>query len=59
MLWLKQYTNRKGNIYPTHGLGPVSQIMDINRGDKLDYLVSVESNDFMMGKRAKELASNR
>ena len=58
MWWLKQYASRKGNIYPTHGLGPVSQIMDINRGDRFDFLVSVESNDFMMNKRAKELAES-
>jgi predicted dehydrogenase len=56
MWWLKQYAWRKGNIYPTHGLGPVSLTMDINRGDSFDYLVSVESNDFMMGAKAKELA---
>ncbi len=31
--------------------------MDINRGDKLDFLVSVESKDFSMGKMAKELAA--
>jgi len=30
--------------------------MDINRGDKMDYLVTVESNDFMMNEKAKELA---
>ena len=41
MWWLKQYARRKGNIYPTHGLGPVCQVMDINRGDRLDFLVSV------------------
>lgn len=57
MWWLKQNTIRKGNIYPTHGLGPVCQIMDINRGDNMEYLVSVESNDFMMGEMAKKLAS--
>ncbi|OGD20521.1 MAG: acetylgalactosaminidase [Candidatus Aminicenantes bacterium RBG_16_63_16] len=56
MWWLKQYARRKGNIYPTHGLGPVCQVMDINRGDRLDFLVSVESNDFMMRERARELA---
>jgi predicted dehydrogenase len=55
MWWLKQYASRKGNIYPTHGLGPVCQIMDINRGDCLDFLVSVESNDFTMNAMAKEL----
>lgn len=54
---LKENANRNGNLYPTHGLGPICQIMNINRGDRMDYLVSVSSNDFMMGKIAKELAS--
>lgn len=57
MWWLKQYAARRGNIYPTHGLGPVSQVMNINRGDKFEFLVSVESNDFMMNARARELAA--
>jgi hypothetical protein len=56
MWWLRQYGSRRGNIYPTHGLGPVSQVMDINRGDRFDFLVSVESRDFMMRARAEELA---
>lgn len=56
MWWLKQYGSRHGNIYPTHGLGPISQIMNINRGDKFEYLVSVESRDFMMQEKARELA---
>ncbi len=34
---------RNGNLYPTHGLGPVAQCMDINRGDRFDYLVSMSS----------------
>jgi len=54
--WRLKENFRNGNLYPTHGLGPVSQIMNLNRGDKMDYLVSLSSNDFMMGKRAKELA---
>ncbi len=32
---------RNGDLYPTHGLGPVSQCMNINRGNKFDYLVSM------------------
>ena len=32
---------RNGNLYPTHGLGPIAQCMDVNRGDKFDYLVSM------------------
>ena len=59
MWWLRHYAARRGNIYPTHGLGPVCQIMNINRGDRLDFLVSMESNDFMMAKKAKELAARR
>ena len=33
-----------GNRYPTHGLVPLCLTMDINRGDRLDYLVSIDSN---------------
>jgi hypothetical protein len=57
MWWLKEYASKKGNIYPTHGLGPVCQMMDINRGDQFDFLVSVESKDFMMGEKASALSA--
>jgi len=33
-----------GNLYPTHGLGPIAQRFDVNRGDAFDYLVSMSSN---------------
>jgi len=55
--WLKAYAERRGNLYPTHGLGPVAQVMDINRGDRLDYLVSMEGADFTYGPKARELAA--
>jgi predicted dehydrogenase len=43
-LWRPQHSvKRNGNIYPTHGLGPVSQCLDINRGDRFSYLVSMSS----------------
>ena len=52
-MWrLRENANRNGNLYPTHGLGPIAQCMDINRGDKFDHLVSMSSNDFQMGKMA-------
>ncbi|MBV6456971.1 MAG: Glycosyl hydrolase family 109 protein 1 [Fimbriimonadaceae bacterium] len=38
-----EYTKRNGNLYPTHGLGPVAHYMNINRGDRLDYVSSVSS----------------
>lgn len=57
-MWrLKENQHRNGSLYPTHGLGPICQVMDINRGDQMDYLVSVSSNDFMMAAHARELAS--
>ncbi len=57
-MWrLRENAGRNGNLYPTHGLGPVCQVLNINRGDKLDYLVSMSSNDFMMGEKAKALAA--
>ncbi len=56
-MWrLKENYERKGNLYPTHGLGPVCQIMNINRGDKFDYLVSMSSADFMLGQYVEDLA---
>jgi hypothetical protein len=38
-----EHLNRNGNLYPTHGLGPVAHYMDINRGDRFDTLVSMSS----------------
>jgi len=32
---------RNGELYPTHGLGPVSMMVDINRGNRLTRLSSV------------------
>lgn len=40
---VKQHAKLEGNLYPTHALGPVAQWMDINRGDKFKYLVSMSS----------------
>jgi hypothetical protein len=41
-LWRRAWaTKLNGNIYPTHGLGPIANCFDINRGDRFDYLVSM------------------
>jgi hypothetical protein len=56
-MWrLKENASRNGNLYPTHGLGPICQIMNINRGDRMEYLTSMSTIDFTMGKHANELA---
>lgn len=56
-MWRLEENKRNGNIYPTHGLGPVCQVLNINRGDKMDYLTSMSSSDFQIGKKAEELAA--
>ncbi|SHE44632.1 Oxidoreductase family, NAD-binding Rossmann fold [Mariniphaga anaerophila] len=57
-MWrLKENQHRNGDLYPTHGLGPVCQILNVNRGDKMDYLTSMSSFDFSMAKHAAELAA--
>jgi len=57
-MWrLKENYKMHGNLYPTHGLGPIAQCLDINRGDKMDHLVSMSTNDFTLNKMAKELAA--
>ena len=35
--------DHRGDVYPTHGLGPVCQVMDIHRGDKMNVLVSMDT----------------
>jgi predicted dehydrogenase len=37
------YVNRNGELYPTHGLGPVAVMMDVNRGNRMTKLSSVSS----------------
>jgi predicted dehydrogenase len=57
-MWrLKENIKHNGSLYPTHGLGPIAQCLNINRGDKMDHLVSMSSNDFMMADKAKEKAA--
>jgi len=53
-MWrLKYNTNHTGNPYPTHGLGPICQVLNIHRGDKMNYLVSMSSDQFGMTEYAK------
>lgn len=57
-MWrLKHNAKHNGNLYPTHGLGPICQCMDINRGDRMDYLTCMASSDFTMNAEAKRRAA--
>ena len=33
----------RGDVYPTHGMGPACQVLNIHRGDKMNYLVSMDA----------------
>ena len=43
------------NSYPTHGLGPISHWLGINRGDVMTSLYSVSGGDFTLKEAAKEV----
>jgi predicted dehydrogenase len=48
-MWRLKYSMvHTGNPYPTHGLGPVAQIMGINRGDRMETLTSMSANQVGM-----------
>lgn len=59
--WRMDYNKgHRGDVYPTHGLGPVCQAMNIHRGDKMNYLVSVDTKpignpEFLKNKRGEEV----
>ena len=45
-LWRRNpHQTRNGNLYPTHGLGPVAWYMDIHHGDRFARLVSMSSQE--------------
>ncbi|MDR1861278.1 MAG: Gfo/Idh/MocA family oxidoreductase [Bacteroidales bacterium] len=53
--WRLEYSKyHTGNPYPTHGLGPIAQIMGINRGDRMEYLSSVSTDQYSLAQWAKE-----
>ncbi len=42
--WRMKYNQEfRGDLYATHGFGPVCQALDIHRGDKLNYLVAMDT----------------
>jgi predicted dehydrogenase len=54
-MWrLKHNQEKNGALYPMHGLGPLAHALNIHRGDRMEYLVSVSSNQFGLTAHAKE-----
>jgi len=55
-LWRRdEHFTRNGNLYPTHGLGPVAHYLDINRGDRFEALVSMSSREASLSARRDRL----
>ncbi len=54
-MWrLKHHEQKNGNLYPTHGLGPLCHALNIHRTDQLHYLVSMSSHQFNLTNYAVE-----
>ncbi len=51
---IKHNLKRNGSLYPTHGLGPVAQCMDINRGNRFLHLTSMSSQQAAFTEHAKQ-----
>ena len=52
---LKYNKENRGDLYATHGLGPVAQALDIHRGDRMKTLVSMDTKSV----NGKELVEKR
>ncbi|MEJ5102589.1 Gfo/Idh/MocA family protein [Chryseobacterium sp. MYb328] len=52
----EHYVKRNGELYPTHGLGPIAMMMDINRGNRLTRLSSFSSKSVGLHKYITEHA---
>ncbi|MCD8312589.1 MAG: Gfo/Idh/MocA family oxidoreductase [Bacteroidales bacterium] len=44
----------RGDVYPTHGLGPACQLLDIHRGDRMTRLVSMDTPSINGAAKARE-----
>ncbi|MCR4878867.1 MAG: Gfo/Idh/MocA family oxidoreductase [Bacteroidales bacterium] len=42
--WRLDYNMKhRGDIYPTHGIGPDCQVLNLHRGDRMEYLVAMDT----------------
>jgi hypothetical protein len=57
--WRRDYHwQYNGNLYPTHGLGPVAQYLGVGRGDQFQYLVSMSSPERSLTKYRDDVKPN-
>ncbi|MGX8695901.1 MAG: Gfo/Idh/MocA family protein [Prevotella sp.] len=54
--WRLDYNAKyRGDVYPTHGIGPDCQVLNIHRGDRMEYLVAVDTKPFNGPRVVKKL----
>ena len=54
--WRLDYNMKnRGDIYPTHGIGPDCQVLNIHRGDRMEYLVAMDTKPYNGPKVVKKL----
>lgn len=54
---IKHHQERDGNFYTTHGIGPISNYLNIGRGDNYTSLVSMSSREKNLSDAAKKANS--
>ena len=54
--WRLEFNEKhRGDLYPTHGFGPVCQALNIHRGDRLTTLVAMDTDPFNGPKHVEKL----
>ena len=54
--WRLDYNRKhRGDVYATHGMGPACQLLNIHRGDKMNYLVAMDTKSVNGRKNVKKL----
>ena len=57
--WRLDYNMRhRGDVYATHGLGPVAQALNIHRGDRMETLVAMDTKSVVGKDLVKENADS-
>jgi predicted dehydrogenase len=58
--WRLQHSiDRNGNLYPTHPMGPIAWWLDLNRGERFEYLVSVSTKGVCINEYAAQYFGSR
>ncbi|MCL4113831.1 UNVERIFIED_CONTAM: hypothetical protein GTU68_041393 [Idotea baltica] len=55
---IRHHVSTDANLYPTHGLGPVAQYMNLGRGDRMDTLVSMSCKPAVLKEYSKTVEND-